>query len=165
MSETPPEISSPADPLNDALVAFTGCVGESLNLCSYGLTVGESYVPFDPDPTDECENDEVACEQAWVRVMSIAPTGDIGWSGDCAVVLRVELEVGVLRCFDVPEGGEAPSASEVLVAATQAMEDMQAIYCAAMGCEVWSSIETGQWVPQGPLGGQYGGTWTFTVEL
>jgi hypothetical protein len=111
---TTPEEQEPSDALQMALIGFTGCVGEAVSdICSYGLTIGETYVPFDPDPED----------------------------------------------------GEAPTASDVLVAATQAMADMQAIMCAALGCEVWDAIEVGEWSPSGPLGGQYGGIWTFTVEL
>jgi hypothetical protein len=156
------------DPLHEALIAFTGCVGESLvDICSYGLTIGETYVPFDPDPEDDCPDDVAACSQAWVRVMGVQPThkGESFDDGDCSAVLRVELEVGVLRCVDVPEDGEAPTASDVLVGSLQAMTDMKAIYCAAMDCEVWDSIDSGTWSPSGPIGGQYGGIWTFSVEI
>jgi len=157
-----------AAPLHDALIAFTGCVGSSLDdMCSYGLTIGETYVPFDPDPEDDCPDDDAACSQAWVRVMQVQPVykEQSFDDGDCGAVLRLTLEVGVLRCFDIPEEGEAPTASDVLVAAMQSMTDMRAIYCAAMACEVWDSIDSGTWVPSGPLGGQYGGVWTFDVEL
>ena len=152
--------------LHDALIAVTGCVGTALeDLCSYGLTIGETYVPFDPDPEDNCPEDDAFCSQAWVRVMAVTPVGQIdGFDGECGAILRLDLEVGVLRCFDIMEEGEAPSASDVMVAAMQAMTDMQAIYNAAMACEVWDSITSGQWSPSGPLGGQYGGTWTFQVD-
>lgn len=157
---------TPATRLNDALIEFTGCIGEGLDdLCSYGLTIGETYVPFDPDPEDGCEDDEVACSQAWVRVTSVSSVSDGSWGGDCATVMRIGLEVGVLRCIPVPDNGEAPQASDVLVGATQAMDDMNTIHCAAMGCEVWQSITTGQWSPLGPRGGQVGGSWTFEVEV
>jgi hypothetical protein len=100
-------------------------------------------------------------------VTGVSPTYKTdGFGGDdCSAVLRIGLEVGVLRCIDVPEGGEAPTASDVLVASLQAMTDMRALYCAAMDCEVWDSIDSGTWAPSGPLGGQYGGVWTFDVEL
>jgi hypothetical protein len=171
MSETPVTsdevIPNPAEALQDALVEFTGCISLAVpDICSYGLTIGESYVPFDPDPDDECNEDDVACSQLWVRVTSVNPDASQGFDGgDCAVVMSVGLEVGVLRCIEVPEGGEAPTATDVLAAALQSMEDMQRIHCAAMGCEVWSSISSGEWIPSGPLGGQYGGIWTFSVEV
>lgn len=156
----------PGDALNVALLAFTGCIGESIpDICSYGLTVGDTYNPFDPDPEDDCEEDDVACSQVWVRVESVTPVGSDSWEGDCATVMRIELEVGVLRCFDMREEGEAPYASETLAAAVQSMSDMNVLYCAAMACDVWNSIESGSWLPVGPMGGQYGGTWAFTVEI
>jgi hypothetical protein len=153
--------------LNTALVAFTGCIGEALeDICSYGLTIGETYVPFDPDPDDACDDEEVMCSQAWVRVMGVNPTqAPESFGNDCSVDLRLTLEVGILRCIEIEGEGEAPTASEVLDAAMQAMTDMRTIYCAAMSCEVWDSIASGNWVPSGPLGGQYGGIWTFDVEL
>ncbi len=172
MSMTPIDVSGNLfdDNLHAALVGFTGCIGEAMaDICSYGLTIGETYVPFDPDPEDNCDEDEVACSQVWVRVMDVQPIKLTEQSFDdtdgCAVLLSLNLEVGVLRCVEIPEDGEAPTASDVLVAALQAMTDMRTLYTAAMSCEVWDSITSGSWVPSGPLGGQYGGVWTFTVEV
>lgn len=167
MTVTPAE-PDPDERLHTALVAFTGCVGESLEaMCSYGLTIGETYVPFDPDPEDNCPDDDAACSQAWVRVMqaSTSYNEESFENGECGAVMRLSLEVGVLRCLDIPEGGEAPTATDVLAASLQSMSDMRAIYCAAMNCEVWDSIDSGTWTPSGPLGGQYGGIWTFDVEV
>lgn len=160
--ETP---ATGADRLNDALVRFTGCVGAAIDdICSYGLTIGENYVPFDPDE-GECEDDEDDCSQIWVRVASAGVNSQESWNGDCAAVMSIDIEVGVIRCIEIPEGGEAPTTSDVLAAATTAMSDMQALYCAMMDCEVWNSINVGAWTPMGPMGGQYGGTWMITVEI
>lgn len=158
---------SSADALNAALIAFTGCVGEALeDICSYGLTIGENYVPFDPDPEDDCDPDEAACSQVWVRVMDVGMAYETQGFGDsCGGVMTLNIEVGVLRCITIEEGGEAPTATDVMVAALQTMTDMKALYCAAMECDAWDSIDAGQWQPSGPLGGQYGGMWTFTVEV
>lgn len=168
MSTTPEEPTTPDERLHEALVGFTGCIGEAIEgICSYGLTIGAEYVPFDPDPEDECEDDEALCSQMWVRVVDVQPTAvpDSFEAGGCYASLRLNLEVGVIRCLEIPEGGEAPTASDVLVAAMQAMTDMNTIFCAAMNCEVWDEINAGQWSPLGPLGGQNGGTWTFSVIL
>lgn len=149
-------------------MTFTGCMGNAIeDICSYGWTIGDSYVPFDPDEDDECDDDDAACSQIWVRVASVTPQSVESFGNDCSTVMRLDLEVGVLRCFEVMEDGEAPNASAVLVAAAQSMDDMQALHCAAMGCEenTWASITSNQWLPLGPLGGQYGGVWTFTVEF
>lgn len=172
-TQTPEELefircSEAADErFHNSLIAFTIAVGESLeDLCSYGLTIGEAYVPFDPDDEDECEEGEAFCTQAWVRVTAATPIMGIeSFGGECAAVLSVTLEVGVLRCFEIEEDGEAPKASDVMVGAIQSMADMTAIYRAAMREEVWDSITSGSWSPLGPTGGQFGGIWTFTVEI
>lgn len=151
-----------------ALLDFTGCVGEAPgNICSYSLTIGENYVPFLPDDEDEDECDEGTCSQVWVRVTDIQPKQSSveGWTGDCAETLVYFLEVGVIRCIEIPEGGEAPTATDVLSGALQSMEDMKRIHCAATSCDVWGVFNTGIWNPLGPLGGQFGGIWTFSAEL
>lgn len=165
MATTPPE-----ERLIDALVEFTGCIGEALDdLCSYGLTIGETYVPFDPDPEDECDDEENPCTQMWVRVSGVTPFGTVeggSFGGDsCSVDKRIELEIGILRCMVIEDDGEAPTASDVLVAAAQAMVDMQRMECSALSCTAFESVELGNWQPLGPLGGQVGGVWTMTVEL
>lgn len=172
----------PGAVLTTGLLNVAMSVGAALDdLCSYGLTVGESYVPFDPDPEDEdCGHDEGGCSQAWVRVMSISDRllteegGD--WSegdldsadedGDCSCGFVVDFEVGAIRCFPTADGGAAPTATEVLLASGQTMDDMAAIRCAVMNTK-WpgASLEVGQWVPMGPAGMMYGGVWTFTVTV
>lgn len=183
MSETPlgsdEQPNTLADQINAALIGFTGCIGSALDdICSYSLTFGEVYVPFKPDDDDDCGDDEEDwCAQAWVRVTDITPTpspkgwdntpggGDGSCEGACGMMWKIGLEVGVLRCYEIPEDGEAPSATQAMATAMQAMIDSTAIFGAAMNCEVWDSIDVGSWQPEGPLGGQYGGYWTFTVEL
>lgn len=165
--EVPP---TPADRLNAALVTFTGCIGSAFNdICTYGLTVGDTYVPFDPDD-DEAESedcDEYGCSQVWVRVDSVNAIVPDSWDNGCSVGYQIEIEVGIIRCMEIPEDGEAPKASDVLAYAMQSNDDMNRILCAAMGCDEIEdeidSIEAGSWQPVGPLGGQYGGTWNFTL--
>lgn len=167
-----------AEQINAALVGFTGCVGSALDgICSYSLTFGEVYVPFQPDEDDQCdEDDDSDCNQVWVRVTDVSvgydekgfdanPAADGSCEGACGGTFRFGLEVGVLRCYPPPAEGEAPTATDVLSYAMQSMIDMSALYQAAMQCEVWESISVGQWQPEGPFGGQYGGFWNFTVEL
>lgn len=170
MSITPEEPTG-ADLLNDALIQFTGCIGAAFDdICTYGLTVGDTYVPFDPDEdeADDPNCDEYGCSQVWVRVENINVLTPDSWDNGCSMTLRIEVEVGVVRCFEIPEDGEAPTASQVLAAATQSMADMNTILCAALGCETvedqFDSITAGTWLPLGPIGGQYGGSWTFTID-
>lgn len=154
--------------LHAALLEFASCVGTALgDICSYGLTMGDSYVPFNPDPDEDCSEDDALCSQVWVRVTQVDETvGRPNWDGSsCTAQLTLGLEVGVLRCFNIPEDGEAPTATDVTTYALTAMSDMHALRCAALDCEVWDSIDVGTWLPVGPMGGQHGGTWTFTVTL
>lgn len=180
---------TPGAALTVGLLNISESVGQSLpDLCSYGLTVGESYVPFDPDEEDEdCGHDEGGCSQAWVRVMGIndrplSADGGDGWGDgdldgwgdddddkddeDCKCGFVVDFEVGAIRCFPAADGGAAPTATEVLLAASQTMDDMSMIRCAVMNTK-WdgASLEVGQWVPMGPAGMMYGGVWTFTVTI
>lgn len=161
--------SSPADNLNDSLIAFLQCVHTAVpDVCTSSVTIGQSYVPFDPDEDEDCDADEAVCSQLWVRVMNVTPLfqqASFAGGDGCSTSLQLTLEVGILRCIEIPEGGEAPSATDVLVASQIAMDDMMAIHCAATECDVFDSISTGQWSPSGPLGGQFGGIWTFTVEV
>lgn len=184
MSETPigsedPAVDPLAEAINAALLGFTGCIGNALEgICSYSLTFGEMYVPFKPDEGEDCDDEDDTCSQAWVRVTDVSvvfppnaqmdpsPGGGDGCDGpQCGGVFNIGLEVGVLRCYEVPEDGEAPTATQVMASALQSMYDMSALYQAAMNCEVWTGIDPGPWQPEGPLGGQYGGFWNFTVEL
>lgn len=173
MTEAPPEETEdtgyrPADALNNAMAEFTGDIGLALEgICSFGWTIGDSYVPFNPDDdNDSCDEEEAVCSQMWVRVVQISPAvQDESWDGSCSLVLQIELEVGVLRCVEIPEGGEAPTESGVLEAAMISMDDMNTIQCAGMSSEAFDSLTLGTWVPLGPSGGQYGGVWSFTAEV
>lgn len=151
--------------LEDAIATFVGCMGEAFpDICSHGLVAGEAYVPFNPDDDEDCGEDDVVCSQVWVRVTGINAVSEENMSGsDCAIDYEIGLEVGVYRCYDVPGDGEAPSATESMACALQALADMKTMQEAAYGCEVWSGINFGQWSPLGPMGGQFGGMWTMTA--
>jgi hypothetical protein len=155
------------NPLLKALIEFTGCIGGAVDVCSYSLIHGEGYVPFAPDDDEDdeaCEEED--CSQVWVRVTNIEVVSTKGWDDTtCALARRVGLEVGIIRCMKVVPEGEAPSATDMLAYAMQAMEDANALMCSALGCDVWHEITIGQWTPLGPLGGEYGGQWTMTAEL
>lgn len=172
MTQTPNDpgsVSGNEDRLTDALLRFLTCMGAAVpDVCSYGLTIGEQYVPFDPDPEDDCEliEDEMPCEQLWVRVTGVAPEIKESFGGGaCTATLNIGIEVGILRCFAARDNGEAPTATETMLAALKAMDDMQALYCGIMNCAVWDSVTVGEWHPEGPLGMQHGGTWSLTATL
>lgn len=154
------------NPLLKALIEFTGCIGGAFDdVCSYALIPGDGYIPFTPDEEDEenCEDED--CSQVWVRVTSINAIGENGWDTSCAMTLSVGLEVGIIRCMEVVANGEAPSATALLGYSMQAMDDMRAIMCAAINCEIAGNLDLGVWTPLGPMGGEFGGQWTMTAEF
>lgn len=162
--------------LHTALIEFMASIGSALDICSYGLIIGDSYVPFDPDEEDEdeCVNEDYgfSCEQAWVRVAGVNPIGGVdSFDGICGQEMQLQLEVGVLRCLPIPDEGAAPKTTDMLKATLQAMDDMNAMYRGAMAVgidgddDLFDTLEAGDWSPVGPLGGQYGGIWAFTATL
>lgn len=154
-------------PVIKALIEFTGCIGGSFtDVCSYALIPGDAYIPFTPDDDgDSCDDED--CSQVWVRVANagVARPAQEGWDESCSTSLMLDLEVGIMRCMEVVEKGEAPTGTALLGYAMQAMDDMNTIMCAAMNCEVWTSISMGQWTPIGPMGGEFGGQWTMSVQV
>lgn len=167
--ENPENLPATVLAFQNAVIEMTGCVSDALpDICSVGFTIGESYVPFDPDPGEACKSTEAKCSQAWLRIMNILPKGvSTGFGGaDCSMSLTADIEVGVLRCIPTPKKGKAPTETDVLVYAMQAFTDANAILCAVTSCDAWDEVPlVGRWNPSGPLGGQYGGIWTFSVEL
>lgn len=158
-----------AGSLVDALQQMAECIRDDLDfVCSIAVMATEAYVPFAPSEDDDddpvCDDEEVACSQAWVRIVDVRMNSIEGWGGDCASTLLLDLEVGVTRCIPVPEGTEAYDENDVFMATLQSVRDMQSILCSAMNCEVWARLDAGSWTPAGPMGGFYGGTWTFTAE-
>lgn len=161
-----------AGKIMSALTDMAECVGKGLDyVCSWSVMFTEMYVPFEPslgeDGADPCDDEEAPCSQAWVRVSAVTPLAEESWAGPggCAMALRLNIEVGVSRCLDIPEGAEAYPEEEIFLSAFQSARDMNAILCAAMGCEVWDRLEAGAWTPVGPMGGFYGGEWTFTADI
>lgn len=152
-----------------ALIEFTGCIGGAFDdVCSYALIPGDGYIPFAPDEDDEenCEDED--CSQVWVRVTSMNPTpkNTEGWDGqECGFTMDLSLEVGIMRCMEVIAEGEAPTATAMLAYAMQAVEDSNVLMCAALGCDVGISLNIGSWTPLGPLGGEFGGSWTMTLQV
>lgn len=170
MSEVTPEKPVPGENIQMAFAAFVSCIADAFpDVCSVGMTIGSEYVPFRPDPDDDCEDDEddeEFCTQVWVRFTGAAVSGSTGFDGGfCGSEMEMGVEVGIYRCFEMDEDGEAPTATQMFEAALQSIEDQATILCAANACDVWSKIVAGQWTPLGPQGYQYGGQWSFTTWL
>lgn len=108
--------------------------------------------------------------QAWVRVVSMAPTinfpepyvtpatayDPLAWA--------VTLELGVVRCYPVTDDNSMPHPAYLDSAARDAMDDAAAMRRAAL-CAFDPQVPKipGQWEPRGPSGGVHGGTMQLIV--
>lgn len=150
------------------LAALAGCVCEKVNAvnetCFCGITLGDQYVST--SGIGDCEE---ACGEAWVRITGAYPSTVVGQPNfnldNCGASMGVDIEIGVLRCLEVPEGGEAPTPEQFLEAANVQIKDMIAIRDAVLCCEHFPSYILGAWTPIGPDGGLVGGSWTISVGV
>lgn len=125
-------------------------------LCFCGVVPGEDVAL---DRTGDCDD---ACGQAWVRLATAYPSVAIGQPsqvpGNCTQGIGLEIEMGVIRCFDVGDG-RSPVEESVLAAAGQLqVADMLAMWRAVACCRQSKDFIIGQYVPVGPQGGIVGGT-------
>lgn len=154
--------------INPYLSALAQCAAEEVNAngntCFSGVTVGDSFISM--SGIGDCED---ACGEMWVRVATMYPSTSTGVAEvgqvNCHTSLGLDIEIGAIRCFEMHEGGEAPTAAELLAANMQSMDDAAAIYRAIVCCNHFPDVVVGQWTPIGPEGGMVGGIWTLAVGL
>src|SRR5215207_570693 len=96
--------------LSTTLEALATCLCAELGepgFCFCGVIIGEDT--YDLSGIGDCEND--ACGQAWIRVTQAYMASDLGEQdtdgGNCSLELNVDLDIGVLRCIETPDKGEA----------------------------------------------------------
>lgn len=117
-------------------------------------------------PIDHCEGcDGGLCGQAWVRLVQGYPSSafpDPDTSGNCAMPLAYEWEVGVARCAPtLHEDGSPPDRDENLGAAVQQYVDMTAMHRAIACCFGADDVDyvLGTYTPAVVLGGCNVATW------
>lgn len=157
--------------LSTSLEGLAACLCAELQamaapfVCFCGVIIGEDT--YDLSGIGDCEDN--ACGQAWIRVTQAYMASDLGEQdvdgNNCSLELNVDLDIGILRCLEVPEKGEANTPEELLAAFRQQNEDMLAIRRAVLCCDAIDTRDVilGLWTPQGPQGGIYGGIWTATL--
>jgi hypothetical protein len=117
-----------------------------------------------------CEADG-KCGAAWVRMITAYPAVGVGVPADkrpgCGFLLGVDVEIGVIRCLEAGENGNAPEAEVMNAAAMQEIDDMIAIRRAIMCCDALEDIDIslGNYQPTGPAGMVFGGTWALSLAL
>jgi hypothetical protein len=153
--------------IGSRLIDLSACVCEALAastngpVCWCGVVAGEVAL----DACGACDGD--ACGQAWVRVTGAYPYDTFPVQADdttaCGTYLAYEVEVGVSRCYPIPEGTETLTEAETLDSALMQIVDMEALRKAVLCCFGTEAKTLGAWTPAGPDGGCIGGTWAVTI--
>jgi hypothetical protein len=129
-------------------------------VCFCGIMPGED-VPVDPG---DCAG---GCGQAWVRLATAYPSVAIGQPaqapGNCTMGIGIEIEMGVVRCFDVGDGQTPPEPQELARAGRLQVADMLAMWRAVACCNSAKDFILGQYIPIGPQGGVVGGTLPLAI--
>src|SRR5690606_35668319 len=98
---------------------------------------------------------------AWMRLALAAPVTTTAQT--CQSPLQAQVEVGIMRCLPVPSTGR-PLSSETMRGLTQIqLADMAAMRRAVTCCGGIEDATLVQYLPQGPEGAIYGGTWTAII--
>lgn len=119
---------------------------------------------FDPlDLVGSGEGED--CSQAWVRLLTglsqSAQTNASG--GSCAATITFQVEVGLLRCIEMPEMDESYDPDELEASAAIQISDMLLLHGIIRCGDL--PITDMEYIPQGPLGGFVGGVWVATISV
>lgn len=135
------------------------------DLCFCGVLPGRIAIA---DAGFECDN---SCGMAWVRLDAAYPATGPGvvaeQQNSCGSLLGLDIEIGVLRCYDTPADGSAPEGAALAASVALQNEGMMAIRRAIKCCEALSDVDyiLGLFTPDGPQGGLVGGAWSLSVVL
>ena len=78
--------------------------------------------------------------------------------------LGIDIEMGAIRCYEIPEDGEAIEPETMLVLAAEQHADMMAGWRAVECCDM-EGYNLATWIPAGPESGSLGGLWTVSILL
>lgn len=85
----------------------------------------------------------------------------------CKLPLAYTFELGILRCFPVPDIEDDPTSDEMMTDwGLSCMEDQAALYQALLCCGTprFGDVAVVDWEPVGPQGGVIGGFWTIQID-
>lgn len=134
------------------------------DVCFCGIVPGESAAAT---YAGDCDT---RCGMAWVRMANLYPSTVIGQINsaprNCATPLGVDVEVGILRCFDMADE-YGPNPEQLLSATQLQVADAQVIYRAILCCDTISprDVTIGPYIPLGPQGGLVGGAVTLSMAV
>jgi hypothetical protein len=134
-------------------------------LCFCGVVPGDAAVG---DHAGDCND---VCGMGWVRLATAYPAASVGIPneepGNCSSGMGMDVEIGVLRCLEIPSDGSAPSAAALAEATELQQADMLMMWRAVMCCDAFipSEVKMGGYRPMGPLGGLVGGAFTIQTVI
>jgi hypothetical protein len=162
-------IATQADPVTAILAELAGCLCNQITtdgadpVCFCGVVAGDSVAV---DYTTECDD---ACGMAWVRLVTAVPANGFGIqntnAGNCGSALGIDIEMGMARCFPVPDGGEPPEVSAHLAVTAQVNADMMVMRRAIACCPGSRDWVIDGYTPFGPQGGAVGGFWNLSLMI
>lgn len=157
--------------IGDRAEVLASCLCDALvdaPVCFCGVVPG-SEVPM--DLMGRCEDTDADCGIAYVKVTLQYPSQIIGVQdlqpGNCATGLGFDLEMGIFRCFPIPEDGSSPEQDVMDEIFHRQMDDAEAMRL-AITCCTWldgKDFILGAYTPQGPAGGFIGGTYTLSATI
>jgi hypothetical protein len=112
---------------------------------------------------------EVRCGMAWVRMIAAYPSTSVGAAaerpGNCSAGVGIDIEMGIVRCLDVGDGGQPPSPDAMAGSARLQSADMMAMWRAVVCCNGSNDWMMGQYQPYGPEGALVGGMFQIAVTV
>lgn len=124
---------------------------------------------FDDD--NNAIEDADGCGQAWVRLTTGYPSGNVGVAdltpGNCNKGLGIDIEIGITRCFPIIESGGNVTEDVMLGAVQLQIADMLTMQQAILCCTSVDreDVVVGQYTPMGPEGGVVGGSWVISMGI
>lgn len=139
------------------------CESDLPGVCFCGVLPGSSVAL---DYVNSCT--DATCGMAWVRLVSATPGGLssdlLTQTNNCETGLRLNVEVGIVRCSPSPDDeGNPPSAEDMLAATELQIDDMMLMRRAITCCVDSHDYLLGSYSPFGPEGGAVGGFWTVQI--
>lgn len=158
----------------DRLSSLAECLCDTITaegvpaVCFCGVVPGEAAAS-DYFGTGNCTKG--VCGMAWVRLVNMYPSTSVGIAdvtvGNCSKELGLDVEVGIMRCYQSArdERGNPPTLAYVAEATAQQVLDAEVMYKAISCCDDISShdLVVGTYQPLGPEGGVVGGFWMLSM--
>lgn len=128
-------------------------------VCMCAILPGEA-VPYDYCGGEDCGG------MAWVRLVTISVDEEAADPRlrSCWQPMVADIEVGVIRGYEF-NGEVLPDEDTQLAMGIRQVDDAAAVSMAIQCCSEENELRVMSYMPSGPEGGCYGGTWTVRLPL